>query len=158
LGKGYAESTSTILDAFKGGYRLFVASEEDIDAWLKEIGIKTLEKTDPGHWSFLMKFAETEIQINITYDEHEPPTPPTVGVGCLFLNPPEKNQCKLYKKLLELQTISLETKFGIVGSGAIVLLTQRSATDLDPSELRDMIDTVLSMYNQFQQECSSIIA
>jgi hypothetical protein len=137
---------------------LFVASEDDIDTWLKEIGIKTLEKTDPGHWSFLQAFGESEIQINITYDEHEPPTPPTVGVGCLFLETPQKNQCELYKKLLELQTISLETKFGIVGSGAIVLVTQRSATDLDPSELRDMIDMVLSMYNQFREECVNLIS
>ena len=80
-----------------------------------------------------------------------------VGVGCLFMEPPEKNQCELYKKLLMLQTISLETKFGITKNGAIVLITQRSAIDLDPSELRDMIDTVLSMYNQFHSECISVV-
>jgi len=134
------------------------ASREDIEKWLGEIGLKTLEKTDTGNWFFLQKSGNTAIQVNITYDEYDPPTPPMVGVGCLFLESPSQKQCELYKKLLELQTISLETKFGIAKNGAIVLITQRSAVDLDPSELRDMIDTVLSMYNHFHDECVAIIS
>ncbi|UCF07180.1 MAG: hypothetical protein JSW28_05865 [Thermoplasmata archaeon] len=136
---------------------MVVASKDDVEGWLNEIGLKSLEKTETGNWYFLQKYGESAIQINITYDEYESPVPPMVGVGCLFIDQPEKNQCDLYKKLLELQTISLETKFGIAKNGSIVLLTQRSAVDLDPSELRDMIDTVLSIYNQFHKECLSII-
>ena len=134
------------------------ASKEDIEKWLGEIGLKSMEKTETGNWFFLQKSGDSAIQVNITYDEYEPPTPPMVGVGCLFLESPSQNQCELYKKLLELQTISLETKFGITKNGSVVLVTQRSAVDLDPSELRDMIDTVLSMYNQFHDDCVSIIA
>ena len=134
------------------------ASRDDIEKWLGEIGLKSLEKTESGNWFFLQKSGDSAIQVNITFDEYEQPIPPMVGVGCLFLEPPQKNQCELYKKLLELQTISLETKFGITKNGSVVLITQRSAVDLDPSELRDMIDTVLSMYNQFHDDCVSIIA
>jgi hypothetical protein len=137
---------------------LGVVSREDVDTWLSEIGLKSLERTETGNWFFLQKLGETEIQINITYNENEPPTPPSIGVGCHFLEPPKKNHCELYKKLLELQTVSSETKFGIVSSGSIVLVTQRSAVDLDRSELRDMIDMVLVMYNQFHKDCLSIIA
>jgi hypothetical protein len=137
---------------------LGVASKDDVDGWLREIGLKSLKKTDAGHWFFLMKYDESEIQINITYDEHEPPMPTMVGVGCLFLDPPEKNQFQLYQKLLELQTMSMETKFCIGSNGAIVLITQRSAVDLDQSELRDMIDMILMMYNQFHKDCLSIIS
>lgn len=133
-----------------------VASREDIEKWLGEIGLKSLEKTESGNWYFLQKSGDLTIQVNITYNEYEPPTQPMVGVGCLFLEAPENNQCELYRKLLELQTISMETKFGLAKNDAIVLVTQRSAEDLDPSELRDMIDTVLSMYNQFHDECASI--
>jgi hypothetical protein len=134
------------------------ASKEDIEKWLGEIGLKSLEKTETGNWFFLQKLGDSTIQINITYDDYEPPTLPMVGVGCLFLESVSKNQCELFKKLLELQTISLETKFGMTKNGSIVLITQRSAVDLDPSELRDMIDTVLSMYNQFHDDCVSIIS
>lgn len=134
------------------------ASREDIEKWLGDIGLKSLEKTESGNWFFLQKTGDAAIQINITYDEYDSPTPPMVGVGCLFLEPPKQNQCELYKKLLELQTISLETKFGITKNGSIVLITQRSAVDMDPSELRDMIDTVLSMYNHFHDNCLSIVS
>ena len=134
-----------------------VASREDIEKWLGDIGLKSLEKTESGNWYFLQKSGDAAIQVNITYHEYEELTAPMVGVGCLFLKAPENNQCELYKKLLELQTISMETKFGLAKNGAIVLVTQRSATDLDPTELRDMIDTVLSMYNQFHEECASIV-
>ena len=103
-----------------------VVSRDEVDTWLREIGLKSLEKTENGNWFFLQKLGESEIQINITYNENEPPTPSTIGVGCHFLEPPEKNHCELYKKLLELQTVSSETKFGIVSSGSIVLVTQRS--------------------------------
>ncbi len=135
-----------------------VASKEDVHSWLKEIGLKSLEKTDTGNWFFLTKYGESEIQINITYEEHESPMPSMVGVGCLFLDPPEKNQYELYQKLLELQTMSMETKFCIGSNSAIVLITQRSAVDLDQSELRDMIDMVLMMYNQFHKDCLSIVS
>lgn len=135
-----------------------VISRDEIDIWLKEIGLQSLERTENGNWFFLQKYGDSEIQVNITYNENEPPTPTTIGVGCHFLEPPEKNHCELYKKLLELQTVSSETKFGIVSSGAIVLVTQRSAVDLDRSELRDMIDMVLVMYNQFHKDCLSIIS
>ena len=135
-----------------------IVSKETVESWLKEIGLKSLEKTDTDNWYFLQEYKDSEIQVNISYNEKEPPMPPMVGVGCHFLDPPKKNQCELYKKLLELQTVSSETKFGMVSSGAIVLVTQRSAEDLNPSELRDMIDMVLFMYNQFHQDCLSIIA
>jgi hypothetical protein len=136
---------------------LGVVSREEVDTWLKEIGLDSLEKTENGNWFFLQKLGDSEIQINITYNENESPTPTTIGVGCRFLEPPEKNHCELYKKLLELQTVSSETKFGIASSGSIVLVTQRSAVNLDHSELRDMIDMVLFMYNQFHEDCVSII-
>jgi hypothetical protein len=138
--------------------KLGVVSRDEVDTWLREIGLKSLEKTETGNWFFLQNLGNFEIQINITYNENEPPTPTTIGVGCHFLEPPQKNHCELYKKLLELQTVSSETKFGIVSSGSIVLVTQRSAVDLDRSELRDMIDMVLVMYNQFHKDCLSIIS
>jgi hypothetical protein len=137
---------------------LAVVSRDDVDKWLGEIGLKSLEKTENGNWFFIQKLGDSELQINITYNENEPPTPTTIGVGCRFLDPPEKNHCELYKKLLELQTVSSETKFGIASSGSIVLVTQRSAMNLDSSELRDMIDMILFMYNQFHQDCLSIIS
>jgi hypothetical protein len=142
---------------FIGGMKLGVVSREEMDNWLRDIGLKSLEKTENGNWFFLQKLGDSEIQINITYNESEPPMPTTIGVGCHFLEPPKKNHCEVYKKLLELQTVSSETKFGILSSGAIVLVTQRSAVDLDRSELRDMIDMVLFMYNQFHKDCMSII-
>jgi hypothetical protein len=137
--------------------KLGIASEEDVDSWLRNIDLKSLEKTDTGHWYFLQKVGDSEIQINITYDENEPPIPPMVGIGCFFLDPPQKNQCQLYKKLLEYQAGSVDTKFVIISSGAVILVNQRSAVDLDPSELQDMIDMVLIMYNQYHEDCLSII-
>lgn len=137
---------------------MVAVSREEVDSWLKQLGLSSLKKTENGNWFFLQKYGDSEIQINITYNENEPPTPTTIGVGCHFLEPPQKNHCELYRKLLELQTVSSETKFGIVSSGSIVLVTQRSAVNLDPSELRDMIDMVLFMYNQFHQDCLSIIS
>ncbi|UCG71021.1 MAG: hypothetical protein JSV09_08505 [Thermoplasmata archaeon] len=138
--------------------KLGVASEEDVDRWLRGIGLKSLEKTDTGNWYFLQKYKDSEIQINITYDENESPIPPMVGVGCFFLEQPKKNQCELYKKLLEFQAGSVDTKFVMISSGAIILVTQRSAVDLDPSELQDMIDMILIMYNQYHEDCLSIIS
>ena len=35
-----------------------VASSDDIDIWLKELDIKTLEKAEAGKWFFLMKYDE----------------------------------------------------------------------------------------------------
>jgi hypothetical protein len=137
---------------------LGTATEEIVDGWLRDIGIKSLEKTGEGNWSFLQKYGDSTVQINITYYENEPPTPPMVGVGCLFLEPPARNVCELYKRLLELQTISLETKFGLTKSGSVVLINHRSAVDLDQSEFRDMIDTILNMFNQFQDECKAIVS
>ena len=134
-----------------------VASEKDIDTWLKEIDLNSLEKTDYGNWYFLQKYNNSELRINITFNENEPASSSTVGVGCYFLKPPEKNHCKLYKTLLELQALSQECKFGILSNGSIVLVTQRSVVDLDPSELTEMINMVFNMYNQFHKDCLSIV-
>jgi hypothetical protein len=146
-----------VVDILYWRHGMSVVSRETVDSWLKEIGLKSLERTESGNWYFFQKYQDSEIQINISYNEKEPPLPPMIGVGCHFLDPPEKNNCELYKKLLELQTVSAETKFGILSSGAIVLATQRSAMNLDQSELRDMIDMILVMYNQFHQDCLAIM-
>ncbi|UCF08701.1 MAG: hypothetical protein JSW28_03150 [Thermoplasmata archaeon] len=134
------------------------ASMDDIDAWLKGFELESLEKTLPGNWSFVQKSGDSVIQISVMYTEADPPTPPMIGVGCIFLDPPEKNHLQLYERLLELHTISHETKFCKVKNGAIMLITHRSVVDLDQSELKEMIDTVVMMYNQFHDDCLKIVA
>lgn len=135
-----------------------IATEDDIESWLKEFELEGLEKTSTGNWSFIQKSGDSPIQISIMYGVNEPSTLPMIGVGCLFLEPPEKNQFELYKRLLELHTVSQETKFCLVNNGAIMLITHRSAVDLDPSELKDMVDNVVLMYNQFHEDCIAIVA
>jgi hypothetical protein len=137
--------------------KLGIAKESDVDNWLKELKLHSLEKIDYGNWYLLHKYGDSELRINITYNENEPSSTSTVGVGCHFLKPPEKNQCKLYRTLLELQALSQECKFGILSSGSIVLVTQRSAEDLDPSELTEMINMVFNMYTQFHNDCLLIV-
>lgn len=134
-----------------------IATEDDIDSWLNEIGLESLQKRSKDNWDFIKKSGETSIQVSIMYAEADPSNPPMIGVGCHFLEPPQKNQCELYKKLLELHSISQETKFCVVTNGAIMLITHRSAVDLDPSELKEIINTIISMYDRFHDDCLSIV-
>ena len=134
-----------------------IATEDDVDSWLKDIGLESLEKPGPGIWNFVQKFGDSTLNGSVMYTEGESSHPPTVGVGCLFLDPPEKNQLELYKRLLELHAISQETKFSLMKDGSIMLITHRSAVDLDPSELKEMIKTVVSMYERFHDDCKSIV-
>lgn len=135
-----------------------VATEDDIDSWLKDMGLDSLSKTMPGNWSLLHQSEDSTIQISVMYAAADPDSPPMIGVGCQFLDPPEKNHCELYKRLLELHSISQETKFCVVTNGAIMLITHRSAVDLDPSELKEMINNVVNMYNKFHDDCLSIVS
>jgi hypothetical protein len=134
-----------------------IATENDVDGWLKEFGEDSLQKTDTGTWNLMQQFEDTTIQVSIMYTEANSDSPPMIGVGCNFLEPPQKNHCELYKKLLELHSITQETKFCMVTNGAIMLITHRSAVDLDPSELRDMINKIISIYNRFHEDCLSIV-
>jgi hypothetical protein len=133
-------------------------TEDDIDSWLNEMGMDSLKKTSPGNWSLLEQSGDSLIQISIMYAAADPESPPMIGVGSQFLDPPEKNHCELYKRLLELHSISQETKFCVVTNGAIMLITHRSAVDLDPSELKEMINNVVSMYNKFHDDCLAIVS
>jgi hypothetical protein len=133
------------------------ATESDIDGWLKEIGGESLQKSGPGAWNLMHHLEDYNMQVSIMYTEASSDSPPMIGVGCMFLEPPEKNHCELYKKLLELQSISQETKFCLVANGAIMLITHRSAVDLDPSEFKVMINKVVGVYNRFHGECESIV-
>ncbi len=133
------------------------ASENDIDTWLKEIGGETLQKTGSGIWNLMHQFEDSAIPVNIMYTETSSDSPPMIGVGCIFLDPPKKNQCELYKKLLELHSITQETKFCLVTNGAIMLITHRSAVDLDPSELKEMIKNVGRIYNRYHEDCLTIV-
>jgi hypothetical protein len=136
---------------------LKVATEDDIDSWLKEMELDSLSKTALGNWSFLRQSEDSTIQISVMFSATESESAPTIGVGCQFLDPPERNQCELYKRLLELHTISQETKFCVVTNGAIMLITHRSAVDLDPSELNEMVNNVVDMYFKFHDDCMSIV-
>jgi hypothetical protein len=136
---------------------LGVATEDDIDSWLKEMELDSLSKTALGNWSFLHQSEDSTIQISVMYSATDSESAATIGVGCQFLDSPEKNQCELYKRLLELHTISQETKFCVVTNGAIMLITHRSAVDLDPSELNEMVNNVVDMYFKFHDDCMSII-
>ncbi len=133
------------------------ATEEDIDGWLNKIGFDSLQKTNAGNWNFVQQSKDSAIQVNIMYAEADPESPPMIGVGCLFLESPQKNQLELYKRLLELHSLSQETKFCLVSEGTIMLITHRSAVDLDPSELKEMINNVVSMYDKFHNDCLSIV-
>jgi hypothetical protein len=137
---------------------LALATQDDIDSWLKEFGLEGLEKTSDGNWAFIQKSGDSAIQISVMYGVNEPSSQPMIGVGCLFLEPPEKNHFELYKRLLELHTVSQETKFCLVKNGAIMLITHRSAVDLDQSELNDMVNNVVDMYKQFHDDCLEIVA
>jgi hypothetical protein len=137
---------------------LGTATEDDIDGWLKDMDMDSLEKVNESNWNFKKEMGDNMLQINIMYAKADPPTPPMIGVGCLFLDPPEKNQFQLYERLLELHTITHETKFCLVKNGAIMLITHRSAVDLDPSELKEMINTVAMIYDQFHDNCRSIVS
>jgi hypothetical protein len=138
--------------------KLAVASEDDIDSWLKEFKLESLEKTSAGNWGFIQKSGDSAIQVSIMYSVADPSKLPMIGVGCLFMEPPEKNHFELYKRLLELHTVSQETKFCLVTNGAIMLITHRSAVDLDQSELKEMIENVISMYDQFHKDCLKIVS
>ncbi|UCE74248.1 MAG: hypothetical protein JSV56_00710 [Methanomassiliicoccales archaeon] len=135
-----------------------IATEDDIDGWLKEIGLESLQKRTEGNWDFIQRSGDSTIHISIMYASVDPSKARMIGVGCLFLAPPQKNQCELYKRLLEIQTITQETKFCIVKNGAIMLITHRSTVDLDLSELKEMIDTVINMYDRFHKDCLSIVS
>jgi hypothetical protein len=137
---------------------LGIATEDDVDSWLKDIELVSIEKPGPGIWNFVQKSGDSTINGSIMYIEGESSLPPTIGVGCLFLDPPEKNQLELFKRLLELHAISQETKFSLLKDGSIMLITHRSAVDLDPSELKEMISTVVSMYERFHDDCLSIVS
>jgi hypothetical protein len=39
-----------------------------------------------------------------------------------------------------------------------MLITHRSAVDLDPSELKEMVNTVTMIYDQFHDNCLSIVS
>lgn len=134
------------------------ATEDEIDTWLREIGMDSLERVDESNWNFKKVIGDRTLQINIMFAKADPPKPSMIGVGCLFLNPPEKNQFQLYERLLELHTVSHETKFCLVKNGSIMLITHRSAVDLDPSELKEMINTVAQIYDQFHDNCVSIVS
>ncbi len=134
-----------------------VATEEDVDGWLKDIELVSLEKVGPGIWNFVQQSGDSTIKGSIMYTEGDSSSPSMIGVGCLFLEPPEKNHFELYKKLLELHAISQQTKFSLMKNGSIMLITHRSAVDLDPSEFKEMIKTVVSMYDRFHDNCLSIV-
>ena len=135
-----------------------IATENDVDGWLNEIAGDSLQKINTGSWSFVQQFKDSAIQVNIMYTEAKSDSPPMIGVGCIFLDPPQKNHCELYKKLLELHTITQETKFCLVANGGIMLITHRSAEDLDPSELKEMINNVGSIYDRYHDDCLSIVS
>jgi 16S rRNA G966 N2-methylase RsmD len=134
-----------------------IATASDVDAWLKEIGGEALQKMDRGTWNLMQQCEDSKVQVNIMYTEAKSDSPPMIGVGCIFLDPPEKNQWELYKKLLELHSITQETKFCLLSNGSIMLITHRSAVDLDPSELKEMINNVVSIYNRYHKDCLSIV-
>ena len=134
-----------------------IATEDDIEGWLKDIELVSLEKPGPGVWNFIQKSRDLTINGSIMYTGSDSSSPPMIGVGCLFLDPPEKNHLELFKRLLELHAISQETKFSLMKDGSIMLITHRSAVDLDPSELKEMIKTVVSMYERFHDDCKSIV-
>jgi hypothetical protein len=136
---------------------LGLATEDDIDLWLTEMEIETLEKKGTGKWNFIQHAGGSNIQVSIMYIKTHDTEPPMIGIGCLFLEPPKKNHLGLYKHLLELHTASEETKFALLASGAIMLITHRCAMDLDPSELKDMINKIVSMYDRFHDSCLSIV-
>jgi hypothetical protein len=121
--------------------KLAVASEDDIDSWLKEFKLESLEKTSAGNWGFIQKSGDSAIQVSIMYSVADPSKLPMIGVGCLFM-----------------YTVSQETKFCLVTNGAIMLITHRSAVDLDQSELKEMIENVISMYDQFHEDCLKIVS
>ncbi len=106
---------------------------------------------------FLQSYKGIGWQINIIYQERKGDIPPRIQVGCLFLNKPTKNECKLYNYLLRLQMRMWEAKFGIASDGDIVLMVDRSAVDLDESELQDMVITVATFLKEFRDECYEIV-